>query len=294
MESHPSIDDLRLFCAVVQRGSFRAAAAHLGTSQPRISRAVKRLEDRLGRTLVRRNSRTVAPTPLGERYAAQAEELIRAFTALEATLLSEDQRVVPLSVSAPPALGRRLIVPALSTFCLENPTVRLALSLEAKRIDILEKGVDVAIRFGPLAATWQRQRRILRGKYHVYGSAKHDGAFEGLDFEQLVKTAPGLVLSATHLRDRWPLLVGGKQTWLPVNTKIVCDDMDALIRFTVAGLGITMVPDFLVRPEVERGELVQLTRERDALTVEVFAITSEQKRPRIVKAFIDGLVAGLA
>jgi DNA-binding transcriptional LysR family regulator len=292
MLHRPDLNDLQILCAVVECGSFRAAADFVGTSQPTVSRAISRLEDRMGRPLVRRNSRSVAPTELGLRYADVARSLLRDFAETEASLLHTDELAGPISLTAPPAFGRRILVPVLAEFCARHPAVTLDVSLENRRVDLLEERVDVAIRFGPLTPTWRRQRLLLRGRYHLYASAERAAAVDGLGLDEVLEREPCLVLHSTHLRDRWPFATASGPRWVEVKPALTSDDVDTLIGFTREGAGVTLMPDFLVREEVHRGELVQLSRAAEAVPADVFTLTTEQ-RPATVNALLEHLVSSI-
>lgn len=279
----PDLDDLKLLCAVVDRGSFSAAAQHVGTTQPRVSRAIARLEERLGIPLVRRSSRGVAVTPDGERYAVRARRMLTELETLEGELTSGGEDGGPLRVSAPPAVARRLLIPHFVSFCREHPRVVLELSLSARRVDLIEEDVDVAIRFGPLEETWRRSRRLLTGRYHVY-AAPSLGLPPLRHPDDLAQLA-AVVLRATHLRTSWPLRVRGGVTAASVKPHVLVDDVDALIAFAIAGSGVTMLPDFLVQEEVARGELTSITAEGQATPAHVYAVTSSppERAARMVK-----------
>ncbi|MEM9728624.1 MAG: LysR family transcriptional regulator [Myxococcota bacterium] len=286
----PHLDDLQLLCAVVDRGSFSAAASHLGTTQPRVSRAVARLEERLGIPLVRRSPRGIAVTQEGERYAAYGRRLLAELQVLEAELVAEDSDSGRLRVSAPPAVTRRLLLPHLASFCSENPQVRLELSLGARRVDLIEEEVDVAIRFGPLEETWRRSRRLLEGSFHVYAAPGLGPT--ALENPGELAEWPSVVLHTTHLRDRWPFVVEGEVTLAPVMPKLLVDDVDALIAFAVEGAGIAMLPDFLVRDEVADERLVRLTTAQQAAPAQVFAVTTSP--PKRATRLVEHLANRLA
>jgi DNA-binding transcriptional LysR family regulator len=289
MLDRPDLNDLEILCAVVDRGSFRAAADYVGTSQPTVSRAITRLEERIGRPLVLRNSRSVAPTELGLHYAQHARRLLRGFDEVEAELFSGDGLAGRMSISAPPAFGRRALVPILSDFCTEHPELLLDISLENRRVDLLEDRVDIAIRFGPLTPSWRRQRLLLRGRYRVYGPPGCRDGTDGLELERLVQRHRCLVFHSTHLRNRWPVATAEGVHWLTVSPALTCDDVEALIRLAVAGVGITLMPDFLVQEEVERGQLAPLTGPEAAVPAEVFAMTADEERPERVDALLEHL-----
>ena len=270
----PNLDDMRLLAAVVEHGSFSRAAERCGTTQPRVSRAVGRLEARLGVALLRRSSRHVAATPAGERLANHARRLLDDVARVEAELQFPGGVAGPLSVSAPPAVGRRLLARPIERFAREHPGVCLSLALESRRVELIGAKVDVAIRFGPLQDSWQQARRLLVGAYHVYAAPNLELA-EGCMPEAL-HTTRCLVLDATHLRDRWPFRRGRQVAWTDVDPYLRCDDVEMLLDLAVAGLGLVIVPDFLVRGEAERGRLVRLTRPAQAVRAEVFAVTDPQ------------------
>lgn len=289
MEDKPNLNDLEILCAVVERGSFRAAASIIGTSQPTVSRAIARLEARLERPLIRRNSRSIAPTQLGLRYAEQARVLLREFAEAEATLLSDNELVGPLSVSVPPALGRRVLPPVIADFCAEHPKISLSLTFENRRVDLVDERVDIAIRLGPLAESWRRQRLLLQGHFHLYGSPEFAG-FAGQAIDEILELSPCLVLHSTHLRDRWPFVVDGRQVWRSVVPALKSNDAGALIELTKLGVGITLLPDFMVETEVRRGELMQLTLADGVVPAEVFAMTADSSRSERVEVFLQHVV----
>ena len=290
MEPKPDLNDLEILCAVVDLGSFRAAADFVGTSQPTVSRAIARLETRLDRPLVRRNSRSVAPTSLGLRYASLARQLLRDFGDVEAELLNTDEMSGPVSVSAPPALGRRLLAPILAGFCAEHPSVRLNVTFENRRVDFVDESVDIAVRFGSLAPTWHRQRLLLRGHLHIYGGAA-DAELASLPVDEVLVRAPCLLLHSTHLRDRWPFIVAGHRVWRNVKPALTSNDVGSLIEFVRLGMGITLLPDFMVHAEVDRGDLVRLTAPEEVVPTEVFTVTPDEQRCERVEALLDYLVS---
>jgi DNA-binding transcriptional LysR family regulator len=266
------MDDERLFVAVVNTGSFSAAARFEGTTQSRVSRAVLRLERRLGVSLLRRSSRAVEPTPQGRAYAEGLVAVLGEIGRIEAQV-ADDSRA-PLRVSAPPALARRLLAPGFAAFAEAHPAVQLDVSLGARRVALIEEGVDLAVRFGPLADTWQKASLLLRGRYRIYGTPRWQHA---LDEDPELRDVPCLVLRVTHLRDRWPVFRGGEQRLLHVRPAHLFDDVELLLELGLAGAGVFAMADFLVRDEVARGALVPLTY--DGPPAEVFALSQSDRTP---------------
>lgn len=289
----PHLEDLQLLAAVAEQGSFTAAARRTGTSQSRVSRAVGRLEERLGVTLVRRTSRQVAITPEGQRYAELARSMLRDLEATEMALSAGDALEGRLSVSMPPSLGRRLLLPIITDFSKAHPSLRLHLSLDAERVDLIAHETDVAIRFGPLADTWQRARLLLRGAYHVYGAPDLVESLAPGTLSAQLESAPCLVLDATHLRHRWPTQKDNELHWTEVRPAVTTDDVDAMIMMMVEGIGLGMVPDFLVQEEVAGGELVALTHPEEAVEAKVFALHDAAEPPTRARRLVEHLVEQL-
>ncbi len=285
------LEDLELLVAVVEHGTFTAAALHAGTTQSRVSRAIARLEDGTGQVLVRRSPRRVAPSRAGERLAEHARRMLRELTEVEVELRGADGMAGPLVLSTPPALGRRLLAPAIAAFCAAHPGIRLDWSLGARRVDLIAEEVDVGVRFGPLAPTWERARCLLRGSYHVYAAP---GVADGRRLPNALPSLPVLGLHATQLRDRWPVRVDGHVTWVQVEPLHWTDDVDALISMAVAGLGVTMLPDVLVAEELDDGLLVRLTDEGAAVPAEVYANLGAQRPTARARALVEHLAEALA
>lgn len=233
-----------------------------------------RLEKRLGATLLRRSSRHVEVTVAGEAYARGLSRISRELDALESNLRDPTGMTGSLRVTSAPALTRRLLAGGLAEFTREHPDVQLVMELVAQRRNLLEDGFDLGIRFGPLVESWRKVTRLLRGQYHVYAPPE----FAEVEVsEQGLEAVPCLVLHSTHLRNRWPVLRGRRVEWLGITPTHLFDDVDLLISCASRGMGVTVLPDFLVRGEVARGELVRVTAAGPP--AEVFAVMEAKPSP---------------
>jgi DNA-binding transcriptional LysR family regulator len=281
------LEDLELLAAVIEHGTFTAAASHLGTTQSRVSRAISRLESGLGVVLVRRSPRRVSATAAGRHLAQHTNHMLRELASVEATLRSSDGMSGPLAISTPPSLGRRLLGPSIAKFCKEQPGVQLDWSLGARRVDLIAEEVDVAVRVGPLAPTWERARRIICGAYHVYAAP---GFANDASLPADLPSLDCLGLHVTHRRDQWPFVVDGKLHWLRLEPIHWTDDVDALIGMTVSGLGVAMLPDFLVAQEAASGALVRLTDPHSVVPADVFANLGFQQPTARAAALVEHLM----
>jgi LysR family transcriptional regulator for bpeEF and oprC len=158
-----AVDRLALmtsFVRAVETGSFSAVARELGTTQPNISRHIASLEQYLGTRLLHRSTRKLTPTSEGERYYAETRRLLDAIAEAESNVRGREIPSGVLRVASPTLLGRAYLLPRVKTFLDRYPKVELDLQIGDRFIDLIEEGVDVAIRIGALRDSALKARRI--------------------------------------------------------------------------------------------------------------------------------------
>src|SRR5438045_1930590 len=145
------LEAMGVFVEVVERGSFAEAARRLRTSPASVTRAIAQLESGLGAPLLRRTTRSLSVTELGEQYVAACRKLLADVAAADA--LAAGEHATPrgvLAISAPVAFGRIHVRPVVDAFLAEHSEVRVQLSLVDRVVDLVDEGVDVAIRIAEL------------------------------------------------------------------------------------------------------------------------------------------------
>jgi LysR family transcriptional regulator for bpeEF and oprC len=152
------------FVRAVETGSFSAVARELGTTQPNISRHIASLEQHLGTRLLHRSTRKLTPTPEGERYYADTRRLLDAIAEAESNVRGQEIPSGVLRVACPTLLGRTYLLPRVKTFLSRYPKVELDLQIGDRFVDLIEEGVDVAIRIGALKDSALKARRIGTGE----------------------------------------------------------------------------------------------------------------------------------
>jgi len=152
------------FVRAVETGSFSAVARELRTSQPNISRHIASLEQHLGTRLLHRSTRKLTPTHEGERYYADARRVLDAIAEAESNVRGQEIPSGVLRVACPTLLGRTYLLPRVKAFLDRYPEVELDLQIGDRFIDLVEEGVDVAIRIGALKDSALKARRIGTGE----------------------------------------------------------------------------------------------------------------------------------
>jgi DNA-binding transcriptional LysR family regulator len=250
------VDALIAFAAVIDTGSFSAAAARLGQTPSGVSRTVSRLEAQLGMTLMVRTTRRLDLTEEGSWLLARARKVLAELEDTEAQVVarrSQPSGVVRVN-AATPALGH-LVAPLVADFLDAYPLVKLELTSGETIIDLIEERADVAVRIGHLADSTLNARRLGTSRLRLLASPaylrKHG---EPADAAQL--SAHRLLgFSAPASLNIWPLAVAGEEG-MAVTPALLASSGETLHQLALAGAGIVCLSDFLTRDDRATGTLV--------------------------------------
>lgn len=250
---------LAIFVKVAERKSFVRAAVELGITQSGVSNAIKRLEEQTGTRLLARTTRRVSLTENGAAFFERCRHALADIE--EAELVLREARLKPsgnLRVDMSIAFGRLKIVPQLRAFQSEYPDVRLSLTFTDRYIDLIEEGVDVAVRLGVLQDSSLIVRRLTTAQYKLVATpsyfAEH-GRPKSLD--DLAKhNCLAFTSRDTRLARDWRFLVGGSETTLTPRGKMSFSDGSALYEAACAGYGLAQMHDYYLDTEIARGKLV--------------------------------------
>lgn len=278
------------FARAASLGSYTAAARALSVSPSAVSKSVQRLEEHFGLKLFTRTTRSLTLTPEGRDLYDRALRILREVEEIDqAAVASRAEPSGTLKITAPVPIGLNILAPALPRFRERYPKLLIDLRLSDQVTDIIEQGIDVAIRVGNLADSRLVSRPL--GPHRI-------GAFASPDYLR----RKGTPVIAEDLADhecvnfryqssgqslRWPYQAAEKQLEVSPQAAITADFSDAVAAILAAGGGIGISPHYVAAPYVRRGELVPLLPQ---FTVERFTITAlwpESRRgsPN-VKAFV--------
>ncbi len=162
---------METFIGVIEAGSFSAAARRLNVGQPAVSKSIAQLEERLGVRLLLRSTRGLTPTDAGQKFYERAKRVIEEADEAElAVRISGASLSGRLRVCAPVTFARLRIVPSMKAFLAAHPDLTLEVVLDDRHIDLLEEGIDVALRMGVLGDSSMTARKIGQSRRIVVGT----------------------------------------------------------------------------------------------------------------------------
>jgi DNA-binding transcriptional LysR family regulator len=288
------LDELHVFVAILDAGSLNGAARRMRRSPPAITRALAALEDRVGQRLVERTTRRLAPTEAGLRLAEMARRVIADY---EHAVREEEGAPLrgKLRVTAPHVFGRRHVTPAIIAFLDQHPDLQVELVFNDRNIDLIEHGIDLAVRIGPLADTGMMARRVGEVRRVLVASPAYLAArgtpASPADLEQHDVIFNAGVGNASE----WRFRDGAREVTVRLNPRLSVNEIDAILMAVVAGRGIGRPLSYQVAEHLAAGTLVRLLRKQEPapLPVHLLVPSARHMAPR-VRACFDFLALQLS
>ncbi|WP_198599330.1 LysR family transcriptional regulator [Vibrio sp. 10N.261.55.A7] len=273
MDSKIDLNDMMLFIAVVDAGSFTKAADWLAMPKANLSRKVSRLEDRLGITLLERTTRAQNLTEAGHEFLAHCRRIKLEVDLAEASVEKVLNRVEgQLRVGASVGIGHELLKPTLGQFMLDYPDVNLQLSLMNQRVDLIEEGYDMVIRIGELEDSRLIAKRLGKIQRKVYASPKYLEKNGLIEYVEELPQHDMLLMSSIQSRGKVQLECGNKSLEFQVAPKMMVDDFHVLKQMALDGVGVAIIPTYMCEKDVQDGELIPLLEDWGMPIVEVYAL----------------------
>lgn len=261
-----SLDEYQALAAVVDAGSITGAAERLGQTVSGVSRALGRLEKKLGTTLLRRTTRRIALTEEGQAFLARARGILQSVEEAEELMAARrGQPAGRLRVNAATPLMLHVVAPLVPEFRAAHPQIALELDTDELNIDLLARRTDVALRIGALRDSTLRARPLATSRIRVLASPAYlarAGRPKGV-----AALAGHTLLGFTQPEslNRWPLRGPHGDEW-PAPPALTASSGETLRRLALAGAGIACLSDFMTEEDRRRGELVQVLA-RDTVDV---------------------------
>ncbi|QBJ78449.1 LysR family transcriptional regulator [Aquitalea sp. USM4] len=285
--------EIRAFVTVAEQGSFAAAADRLDLSRAMVTKLVSALEARLGVRLMHRTTRRLSLTEAGETYLAQGGALLAELEDLDALLSQGASKASGrLRVTAPVSFGMRFLGRAIAGFQRQHPQVEVELSLNDRKVDLVDEGFDLAIRVSnlddssliarPLAKV--RDRLCASPDYLLrHGVPQHPD--ELAQHDCLIYT----LINQPHLWEyQGP---DGQPGKVRIKGSLRANNGDILTDAAVHGMGITRQPEFLLQQALESGQLQTILDDYRWSCLDVSAVYPIRRHvPGKVRVFVDFLV----
>lgn len=292
-----SLSSMDLFVQVVQSGSFSAAARALDLTPSAVSKQISRLEDRLTARLITRTTRQFKLTEEGRAYYERSTRILADVAEAEQAV-SQIQGVArgSLRVNLPVAFGRLHVAPLLPAFLADHPKLSIDLTLNDRYVDLVEEGVDVALRIGELKDSSLIARRLAPNRRIVCGAPAY---FEGRRLPERpadLEAHNCLVYTYRASRNDWRFLgPDGSDQVVQVTGNLEANNAEALSAALLGGLGLGLLPLWLVGSDLKSGRLMELLKDYHAPDSAIYAVYPPGRHlsPK-VRSFVDFLAARFA
>ena len=289
------LDAMRLFLRVAEVGSFSAVALQAGVARSVVTRQIAALETHLGVKLMARSTRRLALTSAGAAYLEKCRVILNLVESAEADVAEE--RLTPrgnIRISLPLSFGLKRLAPLLLDFAQRHPDVSLDMDYSDRRINLIEEGIDLAIRIARRLEPGDVARKIVTGRMLLvaapdylarHGRPQHPAelAHHGcLGYTNAGSTIP------------WQFLINGQLEGFPVRSRINANNGEVLTEAAAQGLGITLQPDFIVASFLAAGRVEAILAEFPAPELGIYAmLPSNCHVPHRVRVLMDTLAAAL-
>lgn len=286
---------MRLFCRLVERRSFTAAAADLGVPRSTASEALRELETRLGARLIERTTRHVAATLDGEEYYRRCVAILAELDEAEGALRDAQPRGL-LRIDAHPLLTRVFLLPHLPQFLARYPLLDLQIGQGDRLVDLVREGVDCVIRAGEPEDSGLVRRRIGTVEEVTVASpdylARHGvpTSPDALDGHQMV----GFISSRTG--DVLPLefMVDGERRLVTLPSRVKVNNSDTNAELARLGFGLAQAPRYRFADDFAAGRLVEVLADTPPSPTPVYALYPQNRRSALrLRVFLDWLATNV-
>ncbi|WP_437838599.1 LysR family transcriptional regulator [Sorangium sp. So ce1153] len=284
------LDELRamaIFATVVRCGSFAAAARELGLTRAVVSHHVRALEANLGVPLAQRSTRSFSLTPAGEAFRVHCERLVvEAHDGIRGMELLRTEPRGEVRLTCSHHFGSKRILPALLAFRRRYPAVRLHVAMSDANMDLVQQGIELAVRAGPLKDSLLHARKLVHEATMLCASPaylrRHRSPRSIADLEQHRWVIYPPSQRSVVVRSN------GKDVEIPVQGDVVTDSATSRLAFVLAGEGIARLPAYDAAAPLASGDLVRVLPEVETAPLEIFLVHTNRIGPsaRLLRDFL--------
>jgi molybdate transport repressor ModE-like protein len=275
------IDALRLFVRIAEQGSFSAAARDLKIKQSTASKWIAELERQLGASLVERTTRALQLTDAGRQLHARARDMLAGFDAMVEDVSASRQ--VPtgrVRVSAPVVFGRMFVAPLLVAFARQHPGIELDVALSDRYVNLVEDGVDLAVRVGVPADTTARGHKLVEGRRFLVASPAYLRAHGRPATPRALRDHECLLHGEAKVAAIWRFARAGDRAQpIRVRGRVSVNNSELALELARAGIGVALLAEWLVQRDLAARRLVRLLEDHEAPPAPVYLLTPPGPHP---------------
>lgn len=290
------VAELELFVKIVHAGNLSAAARTLNASPAAMSRALSALESRLGVRLVTRTSRTFELTAEGSRFYERCQRIVAEIAEAEAEVSAKSGHVQgALHVGAPNELGRRLVAPLIAQFARKYPGIEVRLALSDAGFDVIDDGLDVALRVGLPDDNSVIARKILSARRIVCASPAYFKRHGVPSHPEELRSHNCIrLMRGRRVMDSWVFQEDERRFEVKVAGTLTTTSGEVVHDWVRAGRGIALKASWDLSPELHDGAIIQCLKEYWCDRIDLFAVTANRThQPHRIRALVDFIAAKL-
>ncbi len=285
------LQDMRIFAETVDTQSFTAAADRLGLSKQFVSKRIAALEKRLGARLLVRSTRKLRVTDLGLAYHERSRRILQEVDAAEQMV--SNQTATPrgvLRLSAPMTFATMYLGALIPAFMQGHPEVSVELELNDRRVDLIDEGYDMAVRIGTLADSSLVARRITGVQLIACASPDYLRQ-HGVPKEPKELAAYACLIYGHAQRSEWAFRVGSRTRKVAVSGPMRSNNGEMLREAAIAGLGLVVLPDFIVAAALADRQLVEVLEKFRPAAFAAYAVYPQHRQSSLlVRTFSEFLI----
>ncbi len=289
---------METYVCTVETGSFSAAARRLEVGQPAVSKAIAQLEERLQARLLLRSTRGLTPTEAGQAYYESAKRAIAMADEADSVVRGVSADLVgKLRVSAAVTFTRLHVIPHIKRFMERHPQLEIEVVLDDRHIDLLENGIDIALRMGNLGDSSMTARRVATGRRMVVATPAYL-AQRGVPQRpaDLVHHEAVVYLSDAGGATTWSFERDSAEVSVTVSGHLRVSAAEGVRAAVCADVGVAIVSEWMFAPELARGTVCQLLPEWSLPTIDVWALYPSGRlasaKARAFAAFVEEIMMG--
>ncbi len=285
------LNAMQIFVRLAEAGSFTAVADQLQVDRSAITRQISALEKHLAVKLITRSTRRLTLTPAGSAYLEKCRLILNLVDATESSLNEESTLVRGrIRLGLPLSFGRERLLPALLEFMRLQPNLELLLTMLDQRSNLIEEGLDLAIRVTNDLQPSDIVRKLGQCRLITAVSPAYLAAHGRPQHPDDLRHHDCLLYSSSSTAAQWPYCIDGQVKSVAVRGRLGANNGLALLAANATGMGISLQPDFLVEPFLARNQLVEILAEFAPPPLGIYAVLpSNRYIPQRVALLIDFL-----